>query len=261
MLIVKNIVKKFHGKKVIDDVSFDVAPGQIVVFLGQSGVGKSTILRVLSNLESADAGLMTLDDSSLSSPTTTVSAIANGDGWIGDPEIKKDFDFSKVGMVFQDFNLFAHLTVEQNLTLPLTVVAKKSKDEAKKIAQEMLQRFEIGSKATNYPISLSGGQKQRVALARALCMNPKLLCLDEPTSALDPQLTEQVAQIIAQLAEQKMMIVIATHDIGLLQNLNCTIHLMAHGKIIETATTAQLQKSLDSFGKIKNFMQGKIASE
>lgn len=235
MLIVKNIVKKFHGKKVIDDVSFDVAPGQIVVLLGQSGVGKSTILRVLSNLEAIDAGSMILDE--------------------------QQIDFSKVGMVFQDFNLFAHLTVEQNLTLPLTVVAKKTEDDAKKNAQEMLQRFEMGSKATNYPVSLSGGQKQRVALARALCMNPKLLCLDEPTSALDPQLTEQVAQIIAQLAAQKIMVVIATHDIGLLQNLNCTIHLMAHGKIIETATTAQLQKSLDSFGKIKNFMQGKTARE
>lgn len=235
MLIVKNLVKKFHAKKVIDDVSFDVAPGQIVVFLGQSGVGKSTILRALSNLESVDAGSMMLDE--------------------------ENIDFSKVGMVFQDFNLFAHLTVEQNLILPLTVVAKKTDDVAKKIAQEMLQRFEMSDKATNYPISLSGGQKQRVALARALCMNPKVLCLDEPTSALDPQLTEQVARIIAQLAAQKMMIVIATHDIGLLQNLNCTIHLMQHGKIIETATTAQLQKSLDSFEKIKNFIQGKIPSE
>ena len=235
MLIVKNIIKKFHGRKVIDDVSFDVAPGQIVVFLGQSGVGKSTILRALSNLESIDAGSMTLDGAVI--------------------------DFSKIGMVFQDFNLFGHLTVEQNLMLPLTVVAKKTENEAKSIAQKMLQRFEMESKATNYPVSLSGGQKQRVALARALCMNPKLLCLDEPTSALDPQLTEQVAQIIMQLAFENMMIVVATHDIGLLQNLNCTIHLMQHGKIIETATTAQLQKSLDSFENIKNFMQGKIASK
>ncbi len=234
MLIVKNIIKKFHGKKVIDDVSFDIAPGQIVVLLGQSGVGKSTILRALSNLESIDAGLILLDD--------------------------QNVDFLKVGMVFQDFNLFSHLTVEQNLILPLTVVAKKAENEAKKIAQKMLQRFEMDSKATSYPISLSGGQKQRVALARALCMNPKLLCLDEPTSALDPQRTELVASIIAQLADSKMMILIATHDIGLLQNLNCTIHLMVQGKIVETATTAQLQQSLDSFEKIKNFMHGKVAS-
>jgi polar amino acid transport system ATP-binding protein len=239
MLIVKNIVKRFHGKKVIDDVSFDVAPGQIVVLLGQSGVGKSTILRVLCNLEHADAGSIALD---------------------GQP-----INFSKVGMVFQDFNLFAHLTVEQNLMLPLMQVhapgvAKKTEEQARQIAHEMLQRFEIVAKSENYPASLSGGQKQRVALARALCMHPALLCLDEPTSALDPQLTEQVAQIISKLAEQKMMLVIATHDIGLLKNLSCTIHLMADGKIIETATTAQLQKSLDSFAKIKNFMLGKVAS-
>ena len=235
MLIVKNIVKNFHGKKVIDDVSFEVRPGQIVVLLGRSGVGKSTILRALCNLEGLDAGTVKLDD--------------------------HDIDFLKVEMVFQDFNLFSHLTVEQNLTLPLIYVAKKSKNEAKKIAQEVLQRFEMDLKATNYPVSLSGGQKQRVAIARALCMNPKLLCLDEPTSALDPQLTEQVAQIMKQLCAQNMMIVVATHDIALLQNLDCTIHLMAHGKIIETATTAQLQKSLDSFQKIKNFMQGKSASQ
>lgn len=234
MLIVKNIVKKFHGKKVIDDVSFDVAPGQIVILLGQSGVGKSTILRALCNLEHLDAGSMSLN--------------------------KQTIDFSKVGMVFQDFNLFAHLTVLQNLTLPLIHVAKKTPEQAEKIAREMLRRFEMLPQASKYPAALSGGQKQRVALARALCMQPLLLCLDEPTSALDPQLTEQVAQIIVKLAEQKMMIVIATHDIGLLKNLSCIIHLMVDGKIVETATTAQLQKSLDSFAKIKNFMQGKIAS-
>lgn len=235
MLIVKNIVKKFHGKKVIDDVSFNAEPGQIVVLLGQSGVGKSTMLRVLCNLEKIDAGLIELDDEKI--------------------------DFSHVEMVFQDFNLFSHLTVEQNLTLPLTVVLKKKKSEAQKIAEEMLQRFDMLPQAKNYPVSLSGGQKQRVAIARALCMNPKLLCLDEPTSALDPQLTEQVAKIITELAEHGMMIVVATHHIRLVQSLNCTIHLMQHGKIVESATTEQLQKSLNSFEKIKNFMQGKIASK
>lgn len=234
MLIVNHIEKKFHGKKIIDDVSFKVAPGQIVVLLGQSGVGKSTILRVLSNLESVDAGSLVLDDAQI--------------------------DFLKVSMVFQDFNLFAHLTVEQNLMLPLIHVAKKTEQEAKAIAHEKLQQFNMLSKAASYPVSLSGGQKQRVALARALCMNPKLLCLDEPTSALDPQLTTDVAQIIAQLAQQNMMIVIATHDIGLLQNLECTIHLMSEGKIVQSATTQQLAKSAESFIKIKNFIDGKVAA-
>lgn len=233
MLIVKHIEKKFHGKKIINDVSFNVKPGQIVVLLGQSGVGKSTILRVLSNLERLDAGELILDDQNL--------------------------NFSKVGMVFQDFNLFTHLTVQQNLMLPLMHVAKKTQAEAQQIAHAMLQKFNIVAKSDAYPVALSGGQKQRVALARALCMNPEVLCLDEPTSALDPQLTVEVATIIQQLAQQNMMIIIATHDIGLLQNLECTIHLMKDGKIIETATTQQLNKTPASFEKIKNFVEGKKA--
>ncbi len=231
MLIVKNIVKKFHSKKIIDDVSFDVQPGEIVVLLGQSGVGKSTMLRVLSNLETIDSGNLELNN--------------------------KQLDFKKVGMVFQDFNLFAHMTVEQNLILPLMKVALKSEQEARKIAHTVLAKFNVLLQAQAYPASLSGGQKQRVALARALCMNPQVLCLDEPTSALDPQLTSEVAQIITQLARQNIMIIIATHDIGLLNELSCTIHLMQHGKIIETATTEQLQQNINSFEKIKNFMSGK----
>ena len=231
MLIVKNIVKKFHGKKIIDDVSFDLNPGEIVVLLGQSGVGKSTMLRALSNLETIDSGSLELNSTQL--------------------------DFKKVGMVFQDFNLFAHMTIEQNLTLPLVKVALKSEQEARKIAQDMLTKFNVFALAQAYPGSLSGGQKQRVALARALCMNPQVLCLDEPTSALDPQLTSEVARIIMKLAQQGIMIIIATHDIGLLDELSCTIHLMQHGKIIESATTQQLQSNVNSFEKIKNFMKGK----
>lgn len=233
MLSIKNITKKFHGKAIIDDVSIDIMPGQIVVLLGQSGVGKSTILRVLSNLESVDEGSIELDRVSL--------------------------DFKKVGMVFQDFNLFAHLTVLENLTLPLIAVAHVSEKEATIIAREMLQRFNVAHKESAYPASLSGGQKQRVALARALCMRPKVLCLDEPTSALDPLLTSEVAQIITQLAAQNMMIIIATHDIGLLENLSCIIYLMRDGKIVERATTQELAQQPESFKFIKYFMQGKSA--
>jgi ABC-type polar amino acid transport system ATPase subunit len=231
MLVVKNITKTFHDKKVIDDVSFCVKPGEIVVLLGQSGVGKSTMLRVLSNLETINSGSMELD--------------------------AKPLDFKKVGMVFQDFNLFSHMTIEQNLTLPLTKVALKTEQEAQKIARAQLDQFNVLSKAKDYPISLSGGQKQRVAIARALCMNPKVLCLDEPTSALDPKLTSEVAQIITQLAQQKIMIVIATHDIGLLEALSCTIYLMKDGNIIETSSTQELQQNTDSFEKIKSFITGK----
>jgi len=233
MLSVKNIIKKFHSKIIVDDVSFDVAPGEIVVLLGQSGVGKSTMLRALSHLETIDAGQLMLDGAPL--------------------------DFKKVGMVFQDFNLFPHLTVLENLTLPLVKVAHISQERATEMAQAALAQFNIADKESMYPTSLSGGQKQRVALARALCMQPKVLCLDEPTSALDPQLTSEVAQIITKLAAQNMMIVIATHDIGLLDNLSCTIYLMQDGKIVQRATSQELLQQPESFKLIKSFMQGKNA--
>lgn len=218
---------------IVNDVSFDVAPGEIVVLLGQSGVGKSTMLRILSNLETIDSGQMMLDDAQI--------------------------DFKKVGMVFQDFNLFPHLTVLENLTLPLMQVVHIPADSATEIARHALAQFNIADKQLFYPASLSGGQKQRVALARALCMQPKVLCLDEPTSALDPQLTAEVAQIITKLAAQNIMIVIATHDIGLLDNLFCTIYLMQDGKIVQRATTQELLQQSESFNLIKSFMQGKSA--
>lgn len=231
MLSVKNIIKKFHDKKILDDVSFAVKPGEIAVLLGQSGVGKSTMLRVLSNLESIDSGSLMIEEQKI--------------------------DFKKVGMVFQDFNLFSHLTVKENLVVPLVHVALKQSQEAEEVAMHMLASFNVLALADFYPVSLSGGQKQRVALARALCLNPRVLCLDEPTSALDPLLTLEVAKIIMSLADRDMIIVIATHDLGLLSALKCTIHLMAHGKIIESASSQQLANCPESFVLINNFVQGK----
>lgn len=228
MLSVKHLIKKFHGKKVLDDVSFDVHSGQVVVLLGKSGVGKSTILRLLNNLENLDSGFIELDGAAI--------------------------DFKKVGMVFQDFNLFNHLTVEENITLPLVKVALKSHQEAREIAHALLCQFGLESKATVYPVALSGGQKQRVALARTLAMNPAVLCLDEPTSALDPQLKSEIAQIINALAQQGYMIILTTHDVALLKQLSCTIHLMQEGKIIETATSQELLENVNGFKNIKNFM-------
>lgn len=231
MLSVKNIVKTFHGKKVLNDVSFDVFPGEIVVLLGHSGVGKSTVLRLLNNLESLDSGGIYLD--------------------------KQSVDFNKVGMLFQDFNLFNHMTIKENITLPLIKVAGKSEQEAHSQAMKLLVQFGLASKADVYPVALSGGQKQRVALARTLAMNPKVLCLDEPTSALDPRLKSEVAQIIKDLASQGYMIIITTHDIALIEQLSCKIHLMKQGKIVETATTSSLQKDEKEVSSIKKFMEGK----
>ncbi len=228
MLQVSHLVKIFQNKKVLDAISFQMHPGQITVLLGSSGVGKSTVLRVLNNLEIPDGGSITLDHMPI--------------------------DFKKVGMVFQDFNLFTHLTVEENIMLPLTAVAKKTTAEATKIAQALLIQFGLESKATALPAALSGGQKQRVALARTLAMNPKLLCLDEPTSALDPHLKLEIAHIIKNLAQQGYMILLSTHDTALVKMLPCTILLMRDGKIIETATMQELQKNSNDFENIKNFI-------
>lgn len=234
MLSVKHIIKTFHGKKVLDDVSFDVHPGQIVVLLGSSGVGKSTILRILNHLETLDSGTIELNNNPI--------------------------EFKKVGILFQDFNLFNHLTVLENITLPLTKVALKPIAEAQKIAYALLRQFGLESKAASYPVALSGGQKQRVALARTLAMNPSVICLDEPTSALDPQLKSDIAQIITKLSQQGFMIIVTTHDTTLLQQLACTIHLMQDGKIIETAATTELLQCDDRYKNIKNFISVKTAA-
>jgi ABC-type polar amino acid transport system ATPase subunit len=231
MLNIKNLVKKFHDKSVIDDISLTVQEGEILVLLGGSGVGKSTILRVLSNLEQADSGNIELDN--------------------------KDLDVKKVGIVFQDFNLFNNLTALENLVYPLVHVLKIEQNKAEEIALRMLAKFNIDHKAQSYASSLSGGQKQRVAIARALCMNPKVICLDEPTSALDPMLTSDVAKIITELAQQGIIVFIATHDIGLVENLNCTICLMKDGKIIQKSTSEQLKNQPEMAVQIQNFMQGK----
>jgi polar amino acid transport system ATP-binding protein len=231
MLNIKNIVKKFYEKLIINDISIKVQTGEILVLLGGSGVGKSTVLRILSNLEQANSGELEFDHQAL--------------------------DFKKVGMVFQDFNLFLNLTVLDNLVYPLVHVAKMNEIEAKEKALAILAKFNIDNKANVYPSSLSGGQKQRVAIARALCMEPKVICMDEPTSALDPMLTADVGQIIQAMAKQGIIVVIATHDIGLLENLSCTIGLMKDGKIIEKTTSEQLKKHPEMFIQIRNFMQGK----
>ncbi len=230
MLSLKNISKHFQNKLVVNDVSFDVQPGEIVVLLGKSGVGKSTILRILSGLESNESGSITLDNQSLPAQS--------------------------VGMVFQEFNLFPHLTVTENITLPLQQIAKKSPEESEKIARQLLVKYELSAQADIHPHKLSGGQKQRVAFARTLAMEPKILCCDEPTSALDPMLTSKVAQEINNLAQQGLMIILATHDTELIKQIASTIYLMKQGKIIEATTSQDFMENPEKFPFIKNFTQG-----
>ena len=231
MLEIKNVSKQFSGKKVLQNISLSVKPGEIAFLLGPSGVGKSTLLRILNNLETIDAGSITFNNHSLM-PSDT-------------------------GMVFQQFNLFNNMTVEKNITFPLIKVAKKTPEQAKKIAFDLLQRYGLSEKADNSISQLSGGQKQRLGIARSLAMKPKVICLDEPTSALDPLLTNYVAQTIQDLAKDGYTVLVASHDTALLAQLDCTIHVMKRkGVIAQTATSAEYRKNPEAYPVIKQFIEG-----
>jgi ABC-type polar amino acid transport system ATPase subunit len=236
MLTIEKITKSFNGKKILDTISLTVNKGEIALFLGASGVGKSTLLRILNNLEKVDSGTLSLDGKLLNLATINTT--------------------HTVGMVFQHFNLFENLTVEENISLPLEKVAGKTKQEAHTIAHDILQRYGLADKKNKYATQLSGGQKQRLAIARAIAMQPTIICLDEPTSALDPILTSYVATNIQQLADDGYIVLVASHDTALLEKLNCTIYLMSEGKIIETAKADNFRTNPDAFPRIKKFVAG-----
>lgn len=230
MLSIKNLSKTFH-RRVLDNVSLTVKEGEIAFLLGSSGVGKSTLLRILSGLEQPDAGSIMYNDAPL---TNT----------------------QRVGMVFQQFNLFENMSVEGNITFALEHVAKLTPQEAKKQARALLEKYGLLDKAELSVHKLSGGQKQRLAIARTIAMKPAILCLDEPTSALDPLLTNSVAQSIQNLAHEKYVVLVASHDTSLLKHLDCTIYLMHQGTISETAPSKEFFKDEDRFPLIKEFVNG-----
>lgn len=236
MLKINHINKSFHTKKILNNISLTVKQGEIALFLGSSGVGKSTLLRILNNLETVNSGTVELNGTTLNLSTINTT--------------------HTVGMVFQHFNLFDHLTVEQNITLPLERVLKRNAADAQTTAHQLLQRYGLLEQKNKYASQLSGGQKQRLAIARALVMQPKIICLDEPTSALDPVLTSYVANNIQQLAADGYIVLVATHDTDLLKKLDCTIYLMSEGSIIETAHSTELHNNPNAFPRIKKFIAG-----
>lgn len=193
MLEVKNLKKSFDGRPILDDISFNVKDGEILTIVGPSGAGKTTLLRCITGLESADSGDFLID---------------------GKPFNPQDLESSEavMGVVFQDFNLFPHLSVLENLTLAPTMVLKQDPKIAEERALDLLAQLGLKNKEHLYPYQLSGGQKQRVAIARALAMKPKILCYDEPTSALDPNLRDEVAKLILSLKEQGVTQLVVTHD-------------------------------------------------
>lgn len=193
MLEIKNVSKSFGEKKILDEVSYTFPMGETTVILGPSGGGKTTLLRCISGLETFDGGTLLLDEEDL---TKKSHQAING----------------KIGVVFQDFQLFPHLNVLENIVLAPTMVLKQSKEEAEKTARTLLITLGLEDKEKAYPFELSGGQKQRVAIARALAMKPRVLCYDEPTSALDPGLSGDVAEVILNLKSPDVTQIVVTHD-------------------------------------------------
>ena len=193
MLEVKNLCKEFNGHRILRDISFTLKDGEIMTIVGPSGAGKTTLLRIIAGLETKDSGEILIDG--------------------------KPYDSGKVGVVFQDYNLFPNLSVLQNITLAPTLVLKKSKTEAEQDARVLLKRLQISGREQQYPYELSGGQKQRIAIARALAMKPRILCYDEPTSALDPNLRKEVEKMILSLKKSGLTQLIITHDLNFAENV------------------------------------------
>lgn len=228
-IIEVNHLRKFFGPlEVLKDISFSVERSEVVAVIGPSGSGKSTMLRGLAHLEEVDGGSIQVGDSYL---------VQDG-RYSGGNQVKEIT--RRMGMVFQHFNLFPHLTVRDNLELAPKLVKGLGSAEIRNKSTELLDKVGLLDKADSYPAKLSGGQKQRVAIARALMMNPEILLFDEPTSALDPELTGEVLQVMKQLAEEKMTMIVVTHEMGFAREVADRVMFMADGEIIESGTPEQL---------------------
>ena len=223
MIKVKNLHKKFGDLTVLDGIDEHITQGEVVVVIGPSGSGKSTFLRCLNLLEKATEGEIYVDDQMINAPKVNVNHVRQ-----------------KMGMVFQHFNLFPHLTIMDNITLAPVLLKKMTKDEAVKRGQELLERVNLAEKADAYPVQLSGGQQQRVAIARALAMNPEIMLFDEPTSALDPEMVGEVLDVMKDLAKSGMTMVIVTHEMGFAREVASRVLFIDQGKVMESGTPEQV---------------------
>ena len=222
MIKIRGLKKSFGSLEVLKGIDLDVAEREVVVIIGPSGSGKSTLLRCINFMEIPTEGTVEFDNIPL-----------NGDANIN--EVRKE-----IGMVFQHFNLFPHMTVLENLILAPMKVRGMKKDEAKKLAMTYLEKVGLAIKAANYPDQLSGGQQQRVAIARALCMQPKALLFDEPTSALDPEMIKEVLDVMKHLAEEGMTMVVVTHEMGFAKEVGDRVLFVDGGYILEEGTPEQI---------------------
>ncbi|MBE5815489.1 MAG: amino acid ABC transporter ATP-binding protein [Clostridiales bacterium] len=225
MISVKGLEKHFDGGnlKALRGVDADIKRGEVVVVIGPSGSGKSTFLRCLNLLETPTKGTVTVEGTDITNPKVNINKHRE-----------------KMGMVFQHFNLFPHMTILRNMTLAPMKILKKSKAEAEQKAMELLKRVGLAERANAYPSQLSGGQKQRIAIVRALCMEPQVMLFDEPTSALDPEMVGEVLDVMKQLAQEGMTMVVVTHEMGFAREVADRVLFMDEGVIVEEGTPEQI---------------------
>ena len=236
---VKNLKKNFGKLEVLKDIDLEIQEGEVVVLLGPSGSGKSTFLRCLNRLEEITAGEVTVDGISVSDKKTDINKLREN-----------------IGMVFQHFNLFPHMTVLENIMLAPVELKKMTKEEARQKGLSLLKRVGLADKADVYPPQLSGGQKQRIAIARALAMNPDIMLFDEPTSALDPEMVGEVLAVMKELAAEGMTMVVVTHEIGFAREVASRVVFMDGGYVVEQGTPEEVilhpkeQRTIDFLNKV-----------
>lgn len=238
LISVKDLKKKFDGMEnhALNGVSIDIHNGEVVFVVGPSGSGKSTFLRCLNLLEEPTEGTIHFDGVDITDPKTDIN-----------------MHRQKMGMVFQQFNLFPHMTVLRNLTLAPMKLQGKTKEEAEKTAMELLERVGLANRADAYPNQLSGGQKQRIAIVRALCMKPEVMLFDEPTSALDPEMVGEVLNVMRELAEENMTMVVVTHEMAFAKEVASRIIFMDNGNILEENSPEEFFGNPKS-ERLKNFL-------
>lgn len=238
MISVKDLKKYYNGEKIkaLDGVSAEIKKGEVVVVIGPSGSGKSTFLRCLNLLEVPTDGHILFNGTDITDEKTDIN-----------------IHRQKMGMVFQHFNLFPHMTILKNLTIAPIKVLKKSKEDAEAQAMALLKRVGLEDRANAYPSQLSGGQKQRIAIVRALCMNPDVMLFDEPTSALDPEMVGEVLDVMKQLAREGMTMVVVTHEMGFAKEVGSRVIFMDEGKIVEENSPVAIFDNPNS-ERLKSFL-------
>lgn len=240
LIRVEGVTKQFgKATKALDNITQHISSGEVVVVVGPSGSGKSTFLRCLNLLEEPTEGHIYFEGQDITNPSTNINRLRQ-----------------KMGMVFQQFNLFPHMTIMKNLTLAPTRLLGKSKEEAENKAMELLERVGLADRADSYPTQLSGGQKQRIAIVRALCMEPDVMLFDEPTSALDPEMVGEVLEVMRSLAAENMTMVVVTHEMGFAKEVASRVIFMEKGRILEENTPNEFFANPKS-DRLKEFL-GKV---